>query len=201
MSSPKITLHWLNASRAQRMLWLMLELKVPYELEVYHRAKTAFAPPELKKIHPLGKSPVVTIELPTPGAEPIVLAESGFITEYLCEHYGADTNLVPKKWQEGKENQLGGETAAYLRYKYLMHFAEGTMMPYLVFFLVTSNLKSPQVPWYVRPISTAIANKINASFLLPNVRRNLQLIETFLTTPPAPEDGTGYLCGDRKSVV
>ena len=148
-------------------------------------------------MHPLGKSPIITIELPTPGAKPIVLAESGLITEYLCEHWGRGTTLVPKQWQEGKENQLGGETAAYLRHKYILHFAEGTMMPYLVFFLVTSNLKSTQVPWYIRPISTAIANKINSTFILPNVRRNLELVESFLANPPSAEDGTGYLCGDH----
>ncbi|CAK7208626.1 bifunctional glutathione transferase/peroxidase [Sporothrix bragantina] len=197
----KVILHWLNSSRAQRILWLMTELKVPYEIKVYHREKTAFAPPELTKIHPLGKSPVITVIPPPSGtgakAEPIVLAESGFISEYICEHWGRNSPLVPKKWKDGQEGAVGGETAAWLRYQYLMYYAEGSLMPFLVFFLVTSNLKSPQVPFFVRPITGAIANKINSVFIMPNVRKNLELLEGYLKTPPEEGDGTGYLCGDH----
>ena len=73
----------LETSRAQRILWLFEELKVPYQLKTYKRTKERFAPAELKEVHPLGKSPVVTIEVP--GREPLVLAESASIVEYLCE--------------------------------------------------------------------------------------------------------------------
>ncbi|CAK7198188.1 bifunctional glutathione transferase/peroxidase [Sporothrix eucalyptigena] len=196
----RVILHWLNSSRAQRVLWLMTELKVPYEIKIYHREKTAFAPPELAKIHPLGKSPVITVIPPESAgvkAEPIVLAESGFISEYLCEHWGRNSPLVPKKWRDGQEGAVGGETGAWLRYQYLMYFAEGSLMPFLVFFLVTSNLKSPQVPFFIRPISGAIANKINSVFIMPNVRKNLDLLEGYLSTPADEGDGTGYLCGDH----
>ncbi|CAK7567819.1 MAG: bifunctional glutathione transferase/peroxidase [Sporothrix epigloea] len=201
----KVILHWLNSSRAQRILWLMTELKVPHEIKVYHREKTAFAPQELAKIHPLGKSPVVTV-IPPPSstgaqAEPIVLAESGFISEYLCEHWGRNSPLIPKKWKEGQEGAVGGETAAWMRYQYLMYYAEGSLMPFLVFYLVTSNLKSPQVPFFVRPITGAIANRINSVFIMPNVRKNLELLEMYLNSPPEEGDGTGYLCGDHLSAA
>lgn len=87
------------------------------------------APAEFKKIHPLGKAPLVTVQAEG-AAEPIVLAESGPIAEYLIDHFGS--SLAPKRWQEGKENQVQGETEEYLRYRYFMHYTEGTIMPYLV---------------------------------------------------------------------
>ncbi|KIH93101.1 glutathione S-transferase [Sporothrix brasiliensis 5110] len=196
----KVILHWLDGSRAQRILWLLNELKVPHELKIYHREKTAFAPPELAKIHPLGKSPVITVIPPASAgadAKELVIAESGFIIDYLCEHWGHNSSLVPKKWKDGQEGAVGGETAAWLRYQYLLYYAEGSLMPFLVFSLVTSNLRGPQVLWLIRPISSAIANKINNVFIVPNVRKNLELLESYLTTPPAEGDGTGYICGDR----
>ncbi|EFX04073.1 glutathione s-transferase [Grosmannia clavigera kw1407] len=195
----QITLHWLDGSRAQRILWLLIALDVPYELKIYHRIKGVYAPPTLQKIFPLGKSPLVTV-LPAGApadAEPLVLAESGFIVDYLCSHFGQESNLVPKRWRDGCQGQLGGETAAYLRFQYLMYYAEGSLMPYLVFYLVLSTLKGPTVPWFVRPLTSSIANQINSAFLLPNIRSNLQLMETFLVHPPEPADGQGYICGDH----
>lgn len=91
-------------------------------------------------MHPLGKSPVITITPAGADAKPIVLAESGWMTEYLCTHYPEGQRLVPKRWQEGKENTIGGETEAYMRYKYYLHYAEGTLMPYLVLSLVIGRM-------------------------------------------------------------
>lgn len=123
-------------------MWLLEELKVPYDVEVFHRNKqTMLAPPELEKIHPLGKSPVVSV-LPAgapPGTEPLVLAESGLMTEYLCEHLPEGRRLVPDKWKSGCEGKVGGETEAWMRYRYLLHYAEGSLMPTLVVALVTSR--------------------------------------------------------------
>lgn len=110
----------------------MEECKVKYELKTYKR-QNQLAPPELKEIHPLGKSPILTIESEAT-SKPLVLAESGMIIEYLIDHYG--TRLVPKRYAEGKEGQVGGETEEWLRYRYLMHYAEGSLMPYLVFTIV-----------------------------------------------------------------
>ncbi|KAJ6441654.1 palmitoyltransferase ERF2 [Purpureocillium lavendulum] len=192
---PKIKLYWLNGSRSQRIMWLLEELKVPYDVEVFHRNKqTMLAPPELERIHPLGKSPVVTV-LPAgapAGTEPLVLAESGLMTEYLCEHLPEGARLVPRRWKDGCEGKIGGETEAWMRYRYLLHYAEGSLMPTLVVALVTSQLKSPaQVPFIVRPITSIAANRILSQFVFPNALKHLRLIESYLET-----SGGRYLCGD-----
>lgn len=99
------------------------------------------APPELEKVHPLGKSPVITVTPPGggPDGKPIMLAESGFITQYLTESAPAGKKLVPQKWREGKENTFGGETEAWLRYQYYLHYCEGSLMTYLVMALVVGS--------------------------------------------------------------
>lgn len=91
------------------------------------------APPEFKEIHPLGKAPILTVQS-NENSQPLVLAESGLIIEYLIDHYGSW--LAPKKFSEGKEGQVGRETEEWLRYRYYMHYEEGTLMPYLVLMLV-----------------------------------------------------------------
>ena len=102
-----ITVHHLNNSRSQRVLWLLEELGLPYEIRHYQRdAKTSLAPPELKAVHPLGKSPVIT-----DGA--LTVAESGAILEYLVDRYG-EGRLKPTAEQD------------LLHYRYFMHFAEGS---------------------------------------------------------------------------
>lgn len=98
------------------------------------------APPELKKVHPLGKSPLVSVQAEG-AAEPLVLAESGLITEYLIEHFGP--SLAPDQYQKGKEGQVQGETEEWLRYRYFMHYAEGTLMPYLVVALLLRSMILP----------------------------------------------------------
>jgi glutathione S-transferase len=109
-----IILHHLNNSRSQRILWLLEELKLPYRIERYQRdAKTNLAPPELRAVHPLGKSPVIQ-----DGG--LILAESGAIIEYLVERYGGE-QLAPQRG-----------TPEHIRYLHWMHFAEGTMMLHLV---------------------------------------------------------------------
>lgn len=140
----------LNHSRSQRIVWLLEELKLTYDVQVFHRNKqTLLAPPELEKIHPLGKSPVVSIT-PSDGdgqeKKPLVLAESGFITQYLVDHFPEGKRLVPKQWRDGKENTVGGETEDWLRYTYFMHYAEGSLMPHLVFALVISRESRPLSP-------------------------------------------------------
>src|SRR5215207_20247 len=99
-----ITVHHLNNSRSQRVLWLLEELGVPYEIVKYERdPKTMLAPPELERIHPLGKSPVVVEDGKT-------IAESGAILEYLIETHGAG-RLAPARG-----------TPAYIDYRYFMHY-------------------------------------------------------------------------------
>ncbi|KAG5930131.1 hypothetical protein E4U42_002867 [Claviceps africana] len=198
---PKIKLYWLEHSRSQRIVWLLEELKVPYEIDVFHRdKKTLLAPPELERIHPLGKSPVISIT-PSPsdgqdGDKPIVLAESGFMTQYLVDHVPAGKKLIPTQWREGRENTIGGETEEWLRYAYFMHYAEGSLMPYLVFSLVLSRLNSPQVPFFVRPITSLIANRILAMFVAPNIRKHLGFLNEQLETSSGK-----YLCGTTLSAA
>lgn len=120
----------LEQSRSQRIVWLLEECKIPYEVKVYKRFNSR-ADPELKKIHPLGKSPVVGIE--APGAQPTILAESGLITEYFTDHFAP--HLAPKRYVDGKEGP-GLETESWFRYRYYMHYAEGSLMPPLVMNLV-----------------------------------------------------------------
>jgi glutathione S-transferase len=109
-----IVLHHLNNSRSQRILWLLEELNLPYRIERYQRdAKTNLAPPELRAIHPLGKSPVIQ-------DGELLLSESGAIVEYLVERYGAG-RFVPQRG-----------TPEHVRYLHWIHFAEGTIMLHLV---------------------------------------------------------------------
>lgn len=114
----------------------MEELKLPYTLELFHRNKeTKLAPPELEKVHPLGKSPVISVAAGE-GVEPLMLAESGFITQYLTEHCPEGKRLIPPRWKEGMEGKIGGETEAWMRYQYYLHYCEGSLMPVLVMALI-----------------------------------------------------------------
>jgi glutathione S-transferase len=127
----------LEQSRAHRILWLLEELDIPYELKTFKRGSDKLAPKALKDIHPLGKSPIVTISSPSSEA-PLVLAESAFIAEYLCDHFGG-SHLVPERFDAAKESQVGGETGEWLRYRYYMHYTEGSLMPNLVMKVVTKS--------------------------------------------------------------
>ena len=155
----------------------------------FHRKSNNLAPAELKKIHPLGKSPVVSIT-PVGGGPDVVLAESGFIVQYLCEHFGSDTTMMPRRYQEGKEGQAGGETEAWLRWQYLLHFTEGTMMPSLILGWVISGLQGSAVPFFLRPVTSLVAGRIIAGFVHPNIRAQLAYLEQLLAT-----SGGDYLCG------
>jgi glutathione S-transferase len=161
-----IVVHHLNNSRSQRVLWLLEELGVPYDIKHYQRdAKTKLAPPELLAVHPLGKSPVVTDGKNT-------IAESGAITEYLVEKYG-DGRLIPE-----------AGTAERLRYTYWLHFAEGSGMPPLVMKLVFDRIESTPMPFFVKPIAKAISRKVKSSFIEPNLQRQLDYMEAELGKAP-----------------
>lgn len=92
----------------------MEELKLEYDIKIYFRQKDKHAPPELKQVHPLGKSPVVTIEAPNL-EQPLVLAESAAIVEYIIDHFG--THLIPKRYPDGSEGMIGAETKEWQRYR------------------------------------------------------------------------------------
>jgi len=152
-----IIVHHLNNSRSQRLLWLLEELGVLYDIKRYQRdPKTMLAPPELRQIHPLGKSPVIT-------DGDVTLAESGAIMEYVVEKFGRG-RLIPKPGTPEK-----------LRYIYWMHFAEGSAMPPLLMKLILDRMM--KAPLLVRPVAKAIANKVKTSFVEPNIRRQLDFME------------------------
>ncbi|KAJ5625269.1 hypothetical protein N7510_001578 [Penicillium lagena] len=187
----KITLYWLEQSRSHRILWLLEELQLKYELKTFKRRSDKLAPAELKQIHPLGKSPLLTLE--PPGAtEPIVLAESGAIVEYLCDHFGsAKPTLVPERYKPGQEGQVGGEREEWMRYRYFMHYAEGSLMPFLVMTLVNDTIRNSP-PFFVRPITGLVASQVESQFLTRNVEANLAFLEERLKTAP---EGGPYVCG------
>ncbi len=156
-----LTVHHLNNSRSQRVLWLLEELGVPYEVKRYERNKTTMlAPPELKAVHPLGKSPVIT-----DGA--VVIAESGNIMEYLVETYG-----------QGRFVPAPG-TPERLRYRYWLHYAEGSVMPLMVMTLVFSKL-APGAPALLRPLVRAIVANVHRRFLDPQTKLHLDYLEAEL---------------------
>ena len=156
-----ITVHHLNNSRSQRILWLLEELGVPYEVKRYERdAKTMLAPPELHAVHPLGKSPVITDGNKT-------IAETGAIVEYLLDTYG-----------EGRLAPAAG-TPEHLRYVYWLHFAEGSAMPPLVMTLVFSAIPA-RVPFFIRPVAKLISETVQKNFLRPNIEAQLTLMESEL---------------------
>jgi glutathione S-transferase len=157
-----LIVHHLNNSRSQRVLWLLEELGLEYQIVRYQRdAKTMLAPPELKRIHPLGKSPVVV-----DGSA--VLAESGAIIEYLVEKYG-EGRLCP-----------GPGTEEKLRYRYFMHYAEGSMMAPLLMKLVFDRVETSPAPFFVRPIARGIAQKVKGLYIQPQINTHLDYLEAEL---------------------
>ncbi|MBX3611868.1 MAG: glutathione S-transferase [Hydrogenophaga sp.] len=158
-----IRVHHLNNSRSQRVLWLLEELGVPYEIVRYERdKKTMLAPPELRKVHPLGKSPVVT-------EGKLVLAESGAILETLVERHGPQLRPDPA-------------SSAFLRYRYWLHYAEGSLMPPLLLKLVFDQVE--KAPLIVRPVAKAISATVKARFITPNLTQHLDFLEGELAQSP-----------------
>ncbi len=156
-----ITVHHLNNSRSQRILWLLEELGCEYRVERYQRdPATLLAPPALKRIHPLGKSPVVT-----DGAR--TLAESGAIIEYLIDTYG-----------NGRLRPPPG-TPERLLYTYWLHYAEGSAMPPLLMKLVFMRLPRGAPP-LIRPLVRAIAARAQKSFIDPQLRTHCDFWESEL---------------------
>lgn len=153
-----ITVHHLNNSRSQRILWLLEELGVEYRIQRYQRdPKTMLAPPELLAVHPLGKSPVIS-------DGDLTLAESGAIIDYLANHYGE--SLLPPAGSPER-----------LRCTYWLHYAEGSAMPPLLLKLVFDRVESGPMPFFVRPIARGIAQKVKGALINPQLQRHLDYLE------------------------
>ena len=161
-----LTVHHLENSRSQRVLWLLEELGLAYQVKRYARdKKTSLAPPELAAIHPLGKSPVVT-------DGKTAVAETGAIVEYLLDLAG------------GSALRPAAGTPERLRFTYWLHFAEGSAMPPLVMALIFNKVRSAPMPFFAKPIANAIANKVMGGFVQPNIDRQLAFMEAELQTRP-----------------
>jgi glutathione S-transferase len=171
-----ITVHHLENSRSQRVLWLLEELGLPYTVKRYERdRKTMLAPPELRAVHPLGKSPVVT-----EGA--VTVAESGAIVEYLLDEHDPEGRLRPKaRTPEGR------------RFSYWLHFAEGSAMPPLLMKLVFDKVGTA-APFLVRPVAKGIAGEVNRSFIDPNLLGQFAFMEAELSQRP-------WFAGDQFSAA
>lgn len=157
-----IVIHHLENSRSQRVLWLLEEMGLPYEIKHYKRdPKTMLAPPELRQVHPLGKSPVIS-------DGDTVVAESGTIIEYLVEKHG-DGSL-----------KLTADDPHWLDYLYWLHYAEGSLMPLLVMKLVVGKVPSQPMPFFAKPIARKITAGLIGGFIDPRLKNQLAVIEAHL---------------------
>lgn len=163
---PTLTVHHLDKSRSHRILWLLEELELTYTIRPYHRhPKTLRAPQELAEVHPLGRSPVVTID-------DDVLAESGAIIEELLDRYG-----------EGRLRPAPG-SESFRKYRFFLHYAEGSAMPPLLVSLLTSKIRSAPVPFFIKPIARGIADKVDDTYTRPELAKHWAFVEAHLAEHP-----------------
>ena len=161
-----LIVHHLNNSRSQRILWLLEELDLPYDIRHYQRdPRTMLAPASLKAVHPLGKSPILQ-------DGDTVVAESGAIIEYVLERFG-NGRLVPPPG-----------TKERLRYTQALHYAEGSVMPPLLLKLVFRRIEQGPMPFFVKPIAKAISAKVNQAFIQPQLDLHLGFLESQLAERP-----------------
>ncbi|MBQ0743449.1 MAG: glutathione S-transferase [Pseudomonas sp.] len=171
-----IVVHHLNNSRSQRILWLLEELGLEYEVRRYERdPETMLAPPELKAVHPLGKSPVIT-------DGDLTVAESGAIIEYLVETYGQG-HLAPPRG-----------TPERLRYTYWLHYAEGSAMLPLLLKLVFNRVETAPMPFFVKPFAKGIARQVKGKFVEPQIVQHLNYMNNELAA-------TGWFAGAEFSAA
>lgn len=167
-----LVVHHLNNSRSQRVLWLLEELGVPYDLRCYQRNRdTLLAPPELKAVHPLGKSPVLV-------DGNLTLAESGAIVEYLADKYGNGRLAKPFGSPER------------VRYIYWLHYAEGSAMTPLLLKLTFDRVAGAKMPFFVRPIVKGVRAKVIEAYIGPNLELHLDYLENELAQAP-------WFCGNE----
>jgi len=164
-----ITLHHLNDSRSQRILWLLEELNVPYQIKQYTRVNGR-APDTLKQVHPLGKSPVIS-------DGDITVAESGAIVEYLTRKYDAEHKLVPTTDQDLRD------------YTFWLHYAEGSAMTPMIVHLVFNTVVEKS-PFFIRPIAKGISENVHSAFIQPEIIKSFDFIEMTLKE-------SGYFVGDK----
>lgn len=160
--TPMLNLHHLNNSRSQRILWMLEELSLDYQITQHQRdTKTMLAPNALKQIHPLGKAPILV-------HDDKAIAESGAIIDYLADNFGRD------EWKP----TVGSD--AYLQYQYWLHFAEGSAMPPMLLSLVFRRMLERAKPFFVKAIIKKVVEKVNSAFIRPNLENNFRFINDHL---------------------
>jgi Glutathione S-transferase len=160
-----LTVHHLNLSRSQRVLWALEELELPYQIVRYQRQPNMLAPEALKKVHPLGKSPVLE-------DEGTVLAESGAILEYLQETRDPQQKLKPLSPQDR------------IQYRFWLHYAEGSLMPMLLMKLVFASLGKPPVPIGLRTVGKVLGQGVQKAYLNKQLATHAAFIESHLARHP-----------------
>ncbi|PTY35657.1 glutathione S-transferase [Saccharospirillum sp. MSK14-1] len=172
MSNPEtLVVHHLEYSRSHRVLWLLEEMGRSYEVKRYPRNASWLAPKELREVHPLGKSPVLTLNDQT-------LAESGAILESLVEE-NPDCGLGIAPGESGRSDYL-----------YWLHYAEGSLMPLMVMTVVFRKIPQGKMPFFIRPIARMISQKAVETFLRPQVTTHLKVLNDWL-------GGRDWLAGDK----
>lgn len=170
------TLHHLNSSRSQRIVWLFELLKLDYNIKVYHRdAKTNLAPNSLKAIHPLGTAPLVTHNGDS-------IAETGAICEYVVKE-AKDTTLMPPK-----------EHKDYVDVQFWSHYAEGSFMPPLVTAMVLNKGKEKASPFFVKFIVKKFVEAVLNAYFGMAIERNTAFVEKHLA-------GRTWLVGDTPTIA
>lgn len=170
-----IIIHHLEDSRSQRVIWLLEELGLDYEVRRYARdPETMLAPPELKEIHPLGKSPVLA-------DEGIIVAETGAIVEYLLDTYGNGRLRPSPGTPEGRA------------FTYWVHYAEGSAMPPLLLKLVFQRLPE-NAPALVRPVVKSISARAQEGFVDPQLAAHIGYWAEHL-------EETGWFAGEAFSAA
>ena len=160
-----LKVHHLENSRSQRLLWMLEELGVEYELQIYKRNPTTqLAPPELKQVHPLGKSPLLE-------DDGQVYAETGAIIEHVLAKYG-----------EGRLS--ASDEAGKVQQRFWLHYAEGSLMPILLLRLIFNKIKDGPLPFIVKPIAKGIVKKVEEAFIDPQSNLHFDFIEAELGKRP-----------------
>lgn len=160
-----LTVHHLNQSRSQRVLWALEELNLPYQIIRYQRGADMLAPDSLKKIHPLGKSPIVE-------NDSHVIAESGAILEYLQEIGDPESRFKPQDI-EGK-----------LQYRFWLHYAEGSLMSLMMIKLVLQMLGKSPVPLGLRTVGKVLGTGVQKAWLNNQIATHAGFIESHLAKTP-----------------
>lgn len=156
-----LTIHHLEKSRSFRIVWALEELQQQYQIKLYKRLPSLAAPPELRRVHPLGKAPILEDAGRT-------IAESAVILEYLQTKFDTTQRFKPQQDDDA------------FQYLYWMHYAEGSLMPLLVFQLVMNNV-GKNVPFFIRPVANKITDGVKAGFIGPRLKDHIAFIEQYLS--------------------